>query len=49
MGWLRETQGEKYTSDEVYYYINAQAVGRKPEIKVIDGEETVTLTAKSFT
>jgi len=48
LGWLKDTQGEKYTKDEVYYYINAKAVGRTPVIKEIAGEEVIILEGKRF-
>ena len=48
MGWLKDTQGEKYAKDEIYYYINSKAVGRGTVIKEIAGEEVVVLEGKRF-
>lgn len=47
-GWLKETQGENYTKDEVYYYLNGTVLRQKPEIKEILGEEVIVLTGKRF-
>lgn len=44
-GWLKETQGEKYTKDEVYYYIQS-VLGRKTIIKEIAGEEVIIMEGK---
>lgn len=46
-GWLLDTQGEKYTSDEVYYYINS-ILGRKPVFKDVAGEEVIIMEGKRF-
>ena len=46
-GWLLETQGVKYTADEVYYYINS-ILGRKPVVSQIAGEEVIILEGKRF-
>ena len=47
-GWLKDTQGEKYTHDEVYYYLNAAVIGRVPEVRDIAGEEVIILEGKRF-
>ena len=47
-GWLKETQGETYTKDEVYYYVNAKALGRRVIIKEVAGEEVPILEGKRF-
>lgn len=47
-GWLRDTQGEKFTREEVYVYINTVALRRKPEIKDIAGDEVIVMAGKRF-
>lgn len=46
--WMLETQGEKYTPDEVYAWLRISVLGYKPVIKDIGGEEVVTMTGKRF-
>ena len=46
-GWLLDTKGEKYTADEVYYYINS-ILGRKPVFTEIAGEEVIIMEGKRF-
>lgn len=45
MGWLKETQGEKYTKDEVYYYIQ-NVLGYGTVIKEIAGQEVIIMEGK---
>lgn len=47
-GWLRDTQGEKYTHDEVYVFLNTVVLGSKPIIKDVAGEEVIVMTGKKF-
>lgn len=47
-GWLKDTQGIKYTRDEVYYYLNSAVLRRKTEIKEMAGEEVIILEGKRF-
>ena len=47
MGWLLDTQGEKFTADEVYYYINS-ILRRKPVFKEMAGEEVIIMEGKRF-
>jgi hypothetical protein len=46
--WLRETQGEKYDKDDVYYWINGKVLGRQVKIKEIAGEEIAVMQGKRF-
>lgn len=46
--WLFETQGVKYTHDEVYSWLRTNLLGYKPKITVIAGEEVITMTGKRF-
>lgn len=47
-GWLYDTQGVKYTHDEVYVYLNTVVLDQKPEIKEVAGEEVIVMTGKRF-
>lgn len=46
--WLAETQGVKWESDEVYYWINQEVMGNKPRITEIMGQQVITMTGKRF-
>lgn len=48
MGWLKDTQGEKYTHDEVYVFLNTVVLGKKPIVKEVAGEEVIIMTGKRF-
>lgn len=46
--WLRETEGVKYTPDEVYTWLRVSVLGNKPEIKEVAGSDVVVMTGKRF-
>lgn len=46
--WLLETQGVKYTPDEVYTWLRVGLLGYKPEVKEIAGQECIVMTGKRF-
>lgn len=46
--WLLETTGEKYTADEVYYWLNQEVLRNKPKVTLVNGIDVITLTGKRF-
>lgn len=47
-GWLYETQGEKFTNDEVYSWLRLKILEETPKIVNIAGEDIITMTSKRF-
>lgn len=46
--WLYETQGEKFTPEQVYTWLRVKLLDEHPKITMIAGEEVVTMTGKKF-
>ncbi|MCB9047644.1 MAG: hypothetical protein H6550_16035 [Chitinophagales bacterium] len=46
--WLKETQGETFTADDVYTWLRTHILGQKPVVRTIMGEEVIILTSKKF-
>lgn len=46
--WLLETEGRKYTKDEVYVWLNQEVLGNKPTITTILGTDVITMSGKRF-
>lgn len=48
LGWLKDTQGVRYTKEEVYAFIQQNVLGHKFILREIDGEEVLVLDGKAL-
>ena len=46
--FLLETEGVKYSPDEVYLWLRVKLLGQSPVIKVVSGIEVVMMEGKRF-
>lgn len=46
--WMRETEGVKYTPDEVYTWLRLSLLDEKPVVKEIAGLEVIVMAGKRF-
>lgn len=46
--WFRDTQGEKYTPDEIYLWVRMSLLEQRPVLKTILGQEIIVMEHKRF-
>ena len=46
--YMYETTGIKYTNNQIYYYLNSEVLGQKPEITIILEKNVICWNGKRF-